>query len=95
MQFRRGAPKPVALRNNLIAALNGNDLAYYTDTEIGSSGSPVCDDRWRVVALHKGATIRFGTLQDLLLTLAVSLQLEQQQGRGAAVRALIDRIVLP
>lgn len=63
VQHPRGAPKQVALRNNLVAALNDKDLAYYTDTEGGSSGSPVTNDAWEVVALHKATTVRFGTMQ--------------------------------
>ena len=30
-------------------------IRYFTDTDFGSSGAPVCDDAWRVVALHRGA----------------------------------------
>jgi endonuclease G len=40
IQHPGGAPKQMAIRNNLTAALRGSDLAYYTDTNAGSSGSP-------------------------------------------------------
>jgi V8-like Glu-specific endopeptidase len=38
-----------------VTGANDTQLRYFTDTRGGSSGSPVFDDRWRVVALHCGA----------------------------------------
>jgi endonuclease G, mitochondrial len=55
IQHPRGGHKRVAFRNNLISGADAEDLRYFTDTDAGSSGSPVCDDQWRVVALHRGA----------------------------------------
>jgi endonuclease G len=55
IQHPRGEAKQVAFRNNLVAAADDDTIRYYTDTDFGSSGSPVCDDQWRVVALHRGA----------------------------------------
>jgi endonuclease G len=60
IQHPGGQPKQMAIRNNLAAALHGWDLAYYTDTNGGSSGSPVCNDRWQVLALHKASTMSMG-----------------------------------
>jgi len=60
IQHPGGQPKQIAIRNNLAAALQAGDLAYYTDTKAGSSGSPVCNDGWQVLALHKASTMSMG-----------------------------------
>jgi endonuclease G, mitochondrial len=55
IQHPRGLPKRVAFRNNLLTGADNETIRYFTDTDSGSSGSPVCDDNWRVIALHRGA----------------------------------------
>jgi len=55
IQHPSGHPKRVALRNNLLTSADTNTIRYFTDTLTGSSGSPVFDDTWRVVALHRGS----------------------------------------
>jgi endonuclease G len=60
VQHPRGEYKQVAFRNNLVTAADAATVRYYTDTDFGSSGSPVCDDRWQVVALHRGARYAAG-----------------------------------
>lgn len=55
IQHPGGDPKQVALRENFVLSLpNVADryLYYQTDTTPGSSGSPVFNDDWEVVALH-------------------------------------------
>ena len=55
IQHPRGETKRVAFRNNMVTFADQSTVRYFTDTDYGSSGSPVCDDYWRVVALHRGA----------------------------------------
>lgn len=55
IQHPRGQPKRVAFRNNLVSGADADVIRYFTDTDFGSSGSPVCNDQWHVVALHRGA----------------------------------------
>lgn len=53
IQHPSGNAKMLGIRNNLVSRLDDWQLSYYTDTMQGSSGSPVCNDRWQVVALHR------------------------------------------
>ncbi|MGW0787509.1 endonuclease [Streptomyces sp. NPDC002911] len=55
IQHPDGEPKQLALRENQVVDLLDRFLHYYTDTARGSSGSPVCNDQWEVVALHHSA----------------------------------------
>jgi len=55
VQHPRGLPKRIAVRNNLLTSADADTIRYFTDTDSGSSGSPVCDDNWRVIGLHRGA----------------------------------------
>ncbi len=52
VQHPRGEKKQVALRENRLVDVPGQFLHYTADTEPGSSGSPVFNDQWEVVALH-------------------------------------------
>lgn len=52
IQHPNGEPKQLALRENLVVDELEQFLHYRTDTAPGSSGSPVFNDQWEVVALH-------------------------------------------
>ncbi|MGH2559233.1 MAG: endonuclease [Thermomicrobiales bacterium] len=52
IQHPNGEPKQVALRQNQVVDLLQDFLHYKTDTAPGSSGSPVFNDEWELVALH-------------------------------------------
>ena len=47
-----GMPKQVVLTGSRVTEVSGHTLRYTTDTLRGSSGSPVFNDLWQVVAIH-------------------------------------------
>lgn len=55
IQHPLGGPKKIGIRSNIARTADNYAVRYFTDTDFGSSGSPVCDDSWQVVALHRGA----------------------------------------
>jgi endonuclease G len=52
VQHPLGGKKQVALRENRVVDVLDLFLHYATDTQPGSSGSPVFNDQWEIVALH-------------------------------------------
>jgi endonuclease G, mitochondrial len=61
IQHPGGQPKQIAIRDSQVVALSQEDVLsvdpnifihYTTDSEPGSSGAPVFNDQWQVVALH-------------------------------------------
>lgn len=52
VQHPRGRRKEIAMQQNRLDRQFGNVIRYTTDTEPGSSGSPVFNNSWEVLALH-------------------------------------------
>lgn len=52
IQHPGGERMKVAVRSNRLVCLVGDFLQYTTDTQKGSSGSPVFNDLWQLAAIH-------------------------------------------
>lgn len=52
IQHPQGRFQEIAFRDNQVKLIADNYIQYLTDTDYGSSGSPVLDDFFNVVALH-------------------------------------------
>lgn len=52
IQHPGGDMKQISIYHNIITNTNENRIQYLTDTLKGSSGSPVFNSKWEVVALH-------------------------------------------
>jgi endonuclease G, mitochondrial len=71
VQHPKGELKQIAIRNNTLLDLPEDPpldkFAHYeTDTEQGSSGSPVFNDQWEVVALHHSGVPRTNANKQIL-----------------------------
>jgi V8-like Glu-specific endopeptidase/endonuclease/exonuclease/phosphatase family metal-dependent hydrolase len=64
IQHPNGRYQEIVIHDNTIAADTGLCLQYLTDTEGGSSGSPILDNRWRLVGLHHASARNQAGLSD-------------------------------
>ena len=62
----KGEHQQISIRKNYVVDIKNEDIYvdYVTDTDYGSSGSPVYNDEWNIVALHRGhVTIEDGEVK--------------------------------
>lgn len=52
IQHPNGGPKKIGMVHNVVRHVDDTVVQYWTDTEGGSSGAPVFDETWRIIALH-------------------------------------------
>jgi hypothetical protein len=57
IQHPNGGLKQIVMTANQVIGIGNPYLWYTTDTMGGSSGSPVFNDLWQVIALHHAATV--------------------------------------
>ncbi|MFC0450235.1 DNA/RNA non-specific endonuclease [Rhodococcus jostii] len=98
VQHPRGDKKQIALRENRIVDIPERFLHYSADTEPGSSGSPVFNDQWEVVALHHASVrapqhIEFGGFLNEGVRISRILEFVRAQNLPPHSRGLVDDIV--
>ena len=95
IQHPAARPKEITLHNNEVTRVKDKVIHYRTDTEPGSSGSPVFNDRWQLVALHHAGWVEPGgrATNEGVRIPAVIARLEQMGFTGVADRELLEGLM--
>lgn len=107
VQHPDGDYKQLVLRENQITHRGTNVLHYETDTNPGSSGSPVFNDQWEVVALHHtgapaleiedehGRRLPDQVNEGIRISAIVSAAGKMRAGLSAGAARLLDEAIVP
>ncbi|MEH7050100.1 DNA/RNA non-specific endonuclease [Bacillus pseudomycoides] len=99
VQHPSGAPKAVAIRENKITDIFDDYIHYSTDTMEGSSGSPVFNDEWIVIALHHAGVpdpndnTKFISNEGIRISSILKFVTEQYSGLSDDKKKLVDDIL--
>ena len=91
VQHPDGRPKEVAMRDNEVNTQDYRVVIYRSDTEAGSSGAPVFNDAWELVALHHAAKDIDGNAFNegiKFSAIAAYLETDSQNGNQDAAKLL-------
>jgi hypothetical protein len=94
IQHPGGFLKKISIQNNLVAFADARLVQYYTSTQAGSSGSPVFDDDFAVVAIHHSAVYDAGWDGGDRIRQSDPKRVEEVQWRnqGTSMIAVRDRL---
>lgn len=100
VQHPHGEKKQVALRENKIVDELELFLHYSADTEPGSSGSPVFNDQWEIVALHHASVNarqpgEYGDYLNEGVRASRILDFVRRQPHTADAQSLVDGLYSP
>ena len=101
IQHPNARKKEIAIRNNSIHRVKDRVILYETDTEPGSSGSPVFNDDWQLIALHHAGVshndgtatnegIRISAIVDHLIRNVLSNESTQYEPISNLVNSISD-----
>ncbi|MCC6861613.1 MAG: trypsin-like peptidase domain-containing protein [Bryobacterales bacterium] len=92
IQHPGGYPKQISLQNNLVAHADARIVQYYTSTKAGSSGSPVLDDNFAVIAIHHGWVHNqaWDSTGQVRVTGPKEIEDSQYRNEGTSVIALLE-----
>lgn len=68
IQHAGGGPKQIAFYHNVVTYVGQDRVQYLTDTDEGSSGSPVFNHQWQVVAIHQMGGVQLKAGPDNVVT---------------------------
>ena len=93
IQHPRGGCKQIVIYGNEVVEVTDTAIHYLADTEGGSSGSPVFNNRWELVALHHrgGTRDNVGVRMDQILKLLTVVGSER--GASPMLRELLDGVL--
>ncbi|MGM0878894.1 MAG: DNA/RNA non-specific endonuclease [Bacillota bacterium] len=99
VQHPSGAPKAVTIRENKITDIFDDYIHYSTDTMEGSSGSPVYNDEWIVIALHHAGVpdpndnTKYICNEGIRISSILQFVMEQRSGLSDDKEKLIDDLL--
>jgi endonuclease G len=99
VQHPSGAPKVVAIRENRVNDVFDEFIHYATDTEPGSSGSPVFNDGWKLVALHHAGvpdpndSTRYVANEGIRISSIANFLKAQRASLNAEHQSLVDELL--
>ncbi|MGJ7497854.1 DNA/RNA non-specific endonuclease [Variovorax sp. RT4R15] len=108
IQHPNGGLKQVVVReNNLVSRDETHEVLHYlADTERGSSGSPVCNNRWEPIALHhwgepwlelkdaEGRPLRRDVNEGIRISAIVKFLRSNAKSFGASHRGAVERLLV-